>query len=167
MINCEVCNLPFKNGQGIAGHKRMKHGVQQPAAAAPDHPAAPAPAEDPELAPKVEVLGEQMEKIWEAMPEPIDEDALAQKIATHLDQELSTRHPAGWCDNPTSCPICSPQERQHTTQVVDTVEARIPGTKEALRRWDLLEQEFNPETWQEDPTHVDELDRIIAEWALS
>jgi len=27
MINCEICGATFKTAQGLAGHKRLRHGA--------------------------------------------------------------------------------------------------------------------------------------------
>ena len=155
MISCEICHRQFKTEQALSGHKRFKHGGTEQGTQHTDE----STQSDTEgglsrlnsdtqrvLEQQLDILrsvDDSVEQLLNRDPQngdgqiTVDTEALADHLAQQLDRRLSARHPAGLCDDD-GCRLCQKQREEITWQALQKIEERVPGTRDAVAQWQLM-----------------------------
>ena len=155
MISCELCNRQFKTQQALSGHKRFKHGTAEQGTQHTDESTQSATEQGlNKLNSDTQKILEQQLDILRSVDDSVeqllnkegsDEDGqitintedLANLLAQQLDRRLSNRHPAGLC-NDDGCRLCQKQREEITWQALQKIDERVPGTRDAVAEWQLM-----------------------------
>ena len=174
MISCEICNRQFKTEQALSGHKRFKHGTTEQGTQHTDESTQSAAEgglsrlnsdtqrvleQQLEILRSVDDSVEQLlnkERSGEDGQITIDTEAFASLVAQQLDRRLSARHPAGLCDDD-GCRLCQKQRADITWQALQKIEERVPGTRDAVAQWQLMNTPIEVTATEQEIAAIDAL----------
>ena len=151
MISCEICNRQFKTQQALSGHKRFKHGTAEQGTQHTDESTQSATEQGLNntqrvLEQQLDILRSVDDSVEQLLNKErpdddgqitIDTEELAKHLAQQLERRLSARHPAGLCDDD-GCRLCQKQREEITWQALQKIEERVPGTRDAVAEWQLM-----------------------------
>ena len=155
MVSCEICDRQFKTQQALGGHKRFKHSSTEPDTQQTQSDTQSATQDglsrlnsDTQrvLEQQLDILRSVDDSVEQLLNKDrsgqdgqitIDTEALASLLAQQLDRRLSARHPAGLCDDD-ECRICQKQRDEITLKTLQKIEERVPGTRDAVAEWQLM-----------------------------
>ena len=86
----------------------------------------------------------------------IDTEEFANHLAEQLERRLAARHPAGLCDED-SCRLCQKQRADITWQALQKIEERVPGTRDAVAEWQLMNTPIEVTATEEEIAAIDAL----------
>ena len=174
MISCDICNRQFKTQQALSGHKRFKHGNTEQGTQHTDESTQSATEDalsrlnsDTQrvLEQHLDILrsvDDSVEQLLNKEPSngdgqvTIDTEALANHLAEQLERRLSARHPAGLCDDD-GCRLCQKQREAITWQALQKIEERVPGTRDAVAQWQLMNTPIEVTATEEEILALDAL----------
>ena len=174
MISCEICNRQFKTQQALSGHKRFKHGNTEQGTQQTDESTQSVTDEvlsrlnsDTQkiLEQQLDILRSVDDSVEQLLAKEteggdgqllIDTEALANHLAQQLDKRLSARHPAGLCDDD-GCRPCQKQRADITWQALQKIEERVPGTRDAVAQWQLMNTPIEVTATEEELLALDAL----------
>ena len=155
MISCEICHRQFKTQQALSGHKRFKHGNTEQGTQHTDE-STQSTTEDGlsrlnsdtrrVLEQQLDILRSVDDSVEQLLEKDqsvsdgqitVDTEALASHLAQQLERRLNARHPAGLCDDD-GCRLCQKQREEITWRALQKIEERVPGTRDAVAEWQLM-----------------------------
>ncbi len=174
LISCEICHRQFKTEQALSGHKRFKHGTAEQGTQHTDESTQSATDDglsrlnsDTQrvLEQQLDILRSVDDSVEQLLNKEvsdqsgqitIDTETLANQLAQQLDRRLSARHPAGLCDDD-GCRLCQKQREAITWQALEKIEERVPGTRDAVAQWQLMNTPIEVTATEEELLALDAL----------
>ena len=145
MLNCEDCGATLKTNQGLISHRKYRHPTNEPPTDPQNNDALATKDDLARMEQEIHAafratLGQAMDAVRESagdLREAIDEAVQANDLLKAEIAQLNAQHQPGLCRQ-SDCQHCLDARNAVRLDILNKIEERVPGTRESLAHWELM-----------------------------